>query len=83
MSGDAGRLRAAGRAVGEEVERVAGLAADALRAAGRPASATQQEKLVATLRTAAVDHDAGDVLTRGVLVDDLEPTGFSLLGGLR
>jgi hypothetical protein len=81
LSGDAGRLRAAGRAVADEVERVSGLAADALRAAGRPASAAQQEKIVATLRTAAVDDDAGDVLARGVLVDDLEPTGFSLLGG--
>jgi hypothetical protein len=79
LSGDAARLRAAGRAVGDEVDRVAALAADALRAAGRPASAAQQEKIVATLRTAAVDDDAGDVLARGVLVDDLEPTGFSLL----
>ena len=72
MSGDAGRLRAAGR--------VAALVADALRTAGRPVSAAQQEKIVATLRTAAVDDDAGEALTRGVLVDDLEPTGFSLLG---
>jgi len=80
LSGDAGRLRAAGRAVADEVDRVAGLAADALQAAGRPASAAQQEKIVATLRTAAVDDDAGDVLARGVLVDDLESTGFSLLG---
>ena len=80
MSGDAGRLREAGRALADEVDRVAGLAADALRAAGRPASAAQQEKLVATLRTAAVDDDAGDLLARGVLADDLEATGFSLLG---
>ncbi|HKN37476.1 MAG TPA: hypothetical protein VJ456_00040 [Acidimicrobiia bacterium] len=80
MSGDAGRLRAAGRALAEAIDRVAALAADALRAAGRPVSAAQQEKIVATLRTAAVDDDAGEALTRGVLVDDLEPTGFSLLG---
>jgi hypothetical protein len=80
MSGDAGRLRDAGRAVAEEVDRVTGLAAEVLRAAGRPASATQQEKIVATLRTAAVDDEAGDVLARGVLVEELESTGFSLLG---
>jgi hypothetical protein len=80
MSGDAGRLRETGRALVDEVDRVARLAADALRAAGRPASAAQQEKLVATLRTAAVDDDAGDLLARGVLADDLEATGFSLLG---
>ena len=80
MSGDAGRLRDAGRALAEEVDRVAGLGADVLRAAGRPASAAQQEKIVATLRTAAVDDEAGDALARGVLVEELESTGFSLLG---
>ena len=80
MSGDAGRLRDAGRALAEAVDRVAGLGADVLRAAGRPASASQQEKIVATLRTAAVDDEAGDALARGVLVEELESTGFSLLG---
>jgi hypothetical protein len=80
MSGDASRLRDAGRDVAGEVERVTGLAADVLRAAGRPASVAQQEKIVATLRTAAVDDAAGDALARGVLVEELESTGFSLLG---
>jgi hypothetical protein len=80
MSGDVGRLRDASRGVAEEVDRVAGLAADVLRAAGRPVSAAQQEKIVATLRTAAVDDEAGDALARGVLVEELESTGFSLLG---
>ena len=79
LSGDAGRLREAGRALAGEVDRVATLAADALRAAGRPATAAQQEKLASTLRTAAVDDAAGDLLARGVLVDDLDATGFSLL----
>jgi hypothetical protein len=80
LSGDAGRLRDAGRALADEVDRVAGLGAEVLRAAGRPASAAQQEKIVSTLRTAAVDDDAGDALARGVLVEELESTGFSLLG---
>jgi hypothetical protein len=79
LSGDAGRLRDAGRALAGEVDRVAALAGDALRAAGRPATAAQQEKLASTLRTAAVDDAAGDLLARGVLVDDLDATGFSLL----
>ncbi|HET9770985.1 MAG TPA: hypothetical protein VFS16_08870 [Acidimicrobiia bacterium] len=79
LSGDAGRLRDAGRALSDEIDRVAALAADALRDAGRPATAAQQEKLAATLRTAAVDDAAGDVLARGVLVDDLDATGFTLL----
>jgi hypothetical protein len=80
MSGDAGRLRDAGRALAEEVDRVVRLSGDVLRGAGRPASAAVQEKIVATLRTAAVDNDAGDALARGVLVEELESTGFSLLG---
>ena len=80
LSGDAGRLRDAGRALAEEIDRVATLAAEVLQSAGRPVSAAQQEKLASTLRTAAIDDEAGEVLTRGVLVDDLEPTGFSLLG---
>ena len=80
LSGDAGRLREAGRSLADEIERVGGLAAGALRDAGRPATAAQQEKLAATLRTAAIDDAAGDVLARGVLADDLAATGFSLLG---
>jgi hypothetical protein len=80
LSGDAGRLRDAGRALADEVDRVAGLGAEVLRAAGRPASAAQQEKIASTLRTAAVDDEAGDALARGVLVEELESTGFSLLG---
>lgn len=79
LSGDAGRLRDAGRALSDEIDRVGGLAADALRDAGRPATAAQQEKFAATLRTAAIDDAAGDVLAGGVLVDDLDATGFSLL----
>ena len=80
MAGDASGLRDASRGLADEVDRVAGLAADVLRDAGRPVSAAQQEKIVATLRTAAVDDEAGDVLARGVLVEELESTGFSLLG---
>ena len=82
MSGDAGRLRAAGRALSAEIDRVAALAADALLSAGRPASPAQQERFASTLRTAAVDETAGEALARGVLADDLDPTGFSLLGSL-
>jgi hypothetical protein len=80
LSGDAGRIRDAGRALAEEIDKVSALAAEVLQSAGRPVSAAQQEKLASTLRTAAIDDAAGEVLTRGVLVDDLEPTGFSLLG---
>ena len=80
LAGDAGGLRDAGRALAEEIDRVAALAAEELQAVGRPVSSAQQEKLVSTLRTAAIDDEAGEVLSRGVLVDELAPTGFSLLG---
>jgi len=80
MPGDASGLRDASRAMADEVERVAGLAAGVLQGAGRPVSAAQEEKIVATLRTAAVDDGAGDDLARGVLVEELQSTGFSLLG---
>ncbi len=80
LAGDAGGLRDAGRTLAEEIDRVAALAAEELAAAGRPVSGAQQEKFVSTLRTAAIDDEAGEVLSRGVLVDELEPTGFSLLG---
>ena len=82
MSGDAGRLREAGRVLSDEIDRFAALAAAALQSAGRPASAAQQEKFASTLRTAAVDDAAGEALVRGVLVDELGATGFSLLGSL-
>ena len=81
MSGDASRLRDAGRALSDEIDHVAGLAADVLNDAGRSASAAQQEKISGTLRTAAIDDAAGDALARGVLVDELEATGFSLVSG--
>jgi hypothetical protein len=81
LSGDAGRLREAGRALSDEIDRVGGLAAGALRDAGRPASAAQQEKIAGSLRTAAIDDAAGDALARGVLVDELEATGFNLVSG--
>ncbi|HYH51022.1 MAG TPA: hypothetical protein VEG38_15855 [Acidimicrobiia bacterium] len=80
LAGDAGRLRDAGRDLAEEVDRVAALAAEVLQGAGRPVSAAQQEKIVSSLRTAAVDDEAGDALARGVLVDELDSTGFLLLG---
>jgi len=82
LSGDAGRLREASRALSVEIDRVATLAADALRSAGRPGTAAQQEKLASTLRTAAVDDGAGEALARGVLADELGATGFSLLGSV-
>jgi hypothetical protein len=74
LAGDAGGLREAGRALGEEVERVTGRAAGFLERA----SPVQRERIAATLRAAAADEAGADLLRRGVLVEDLEPAGFGL-----
>src|SRR5205814_1985898 len=44
--------------------------------------ATHAERLAATLRAAATDEEAGELLKRGRLVSDLDPSGFDLAGGL-
>ena len=74
--GEPGELREATRAEAGEVQALAGQAASILRAAGRGGSATQEERLAATLRAAAVDAEAGDLLRRGVLTEELSPAGF-------
>lgn len=76
LEGDAGGLRLAGRALSDEVERVAGRAAGFL---DNP-SPVQRERITATLRAAAADEAGADLLRRGVLVEDLEPAGFGLEG---
>jgi hypothetical protein len=72
LRGDASRMRDAGRALGEAVDHLAARAADA--------SAAVRDAVVATLRAAAVDTDAGDLLKRGVLVSEIDPSGFGLEG---
>ncbi|MGH8999322.1 MAG: hypothetical protein ACRDY7_08025, partial [Acidimicrobiia bacterium] len=72
LSGDASGLRQAGRALADEIERVADLAAAELPGP----SAAQRDRIVATLRAAAADPEAADLLRRGVLARDLEAAGF-------
>ena len=84
LTGDASRLREAGRGLAEELDRVAGRAAEVLREAGRQPGVTHLERIRDTLRAAAADPEVGELLRRGVLVADAEPAGFGLggLGGL-
>lgn len=72
LRGDASRLRAAGRALADAVQALAGHAP--------PVSAAVRDDITATLRAAAVDEAGGALLRRGVLVTDLEPAGFGLEG---
>ncbi len=72
LRGDASKLRPAGRAVADAVE--------ALAAHAEPVSPAIRDAIVATLRAAAADTAAAHVIKRGVLVNELEPTGFGLEG---
>ena len=74
--GDPAELREATRAENREVQALAAQAGSILRGAGRGGSATQEERLAATLRAAAVDTEAADWLRRGVLTEELSPAGF-------
>src|SRR5437764_770053 len=74
--GDPAELREATRAENREAQALAPPAGSILRGAGRGGSATQEERLAATLRAAAVDTEAADWLRRGVLTEELSPAGF-------
>jgi hypothetical protein len=74
--GDPAELREASRAEGAEVQALAGQARSILTDAGRGGSPTQEERLATTLRAAAVDPEAGDLLRRGVLTAELSAAGF-------
>ena len=74
--GDPAELRDASRAENTEVQALAAQAASILRGAGRGGTAVHEERLAATLRAAAVDPVAGDLLRRGVLAEELNPAGF-------
>jgi len=63
------------RAIGAVVEA----AAKVLEEHGHPVNKTTADRLDATLRAAAADPEEGELLRRGVLARDLDPSGF---GGL-
>ena len=75
LEGDAGSLREASRAQRDEVERLAAAAAELLGGEGG-----QADRLRATLQAAATDPAAGELLRRGRLVAELDPSGFGIEG---
>jgi hypothetical protein len=81
--GDPAQLRAA---LGAEREAVAQLTSEAeliLRDGGHTVSAATQSRIADTLRAAAVDDDARELLAAGRLSGDLEPGGgFDLLAAM-
>jgi hypothetical protein len=78
-SGDAERLRGA---QAELAQRVRTLVGEAEQAVGRPLSADAEQRLATLLRAAAVDPETAPLLQRGVLAEEIEPSGFDALAGL-
>jgi hypothetical protein len=76
QGGDADELRAAARAEREAVNGLVAAALDVLREAGHPATDASRDRVAATLHAAAADPDAADLVRRGHLTHDLDPSGF-------
>ncbi|MBV8985192.1 MAG: hypothetical protein JO248_12225 [Acidimicrobiia bacterium] len=74
--GDPDELREATKAEAGEVRALAGQARSILAETGRGDSAAQEERLATTLRAAAVNDLAADLLRRGVLTEELSAAGF-------
>ncbi|HXG76179.1 MAG TPA: hypothetical protein VNJ53_06385, partial [Gaiellaceae bacterium] len=64
-------------------ERVRALVSLAEEASGQALSVALEQRLATTLRQAALDPQAAELLQRGVLQHELEPAGFERLAGLR
>jgi len=65
--GDPGELREATKAEAGEVQVLAAQARSILTETGRGGSPAHEDRLASTLRAAAVDAEAGDLLRRGTL----------------
>ena len=72
LRGDASKMRTAGREVSDAI--------DALAERIEPASAAVRDAVVSTLRVAAAEPAARELLKRGTLTTELEPGGFGLEG---
>lgn len=73
-SGDADELRVAQR---ELTERVAALVREA------DLSDAMEQRLGVLLRAAAIDPESAELLRRGVLADEIEPSAFDALAGMK
>jgi len=80
MGGDASGLRHARTAHEEAQQEVADLATAELGQHGHGATTATRDRVLDTLRAAAVDDDARAVLRAGRLVEDLRATGLETLG---
>jgi hypothetical protein len=80
LAGDASELRDATRTLADRAAALADDAAEALAAAGRPATPATYDRIMATVRAAATDDELGEQLAVGMLTEDAEAAGFGLEG---
>ena len=67
----------------ELTDRITTLVRHAERAARRPISESMEQRIVVLLRAAASDPDSAALLRRGVLSEEVQPTAFDALAGMR
>ena len=79
-AGDPEELRTAQAELGE---RVRSLARDAEEAVGQPVSDPMEQRLAVLLRAAAIAPDSAELLRRGVLAEEVEPSAFDALAGMK
>jgi hypothetical protein len=77
------RLRAATSAEREALRKLTQHAHDVLEAAGQRPTPTVLERIAATLRSAALDLRGRELLAAGMLVEELESSGFGAFEGMR
>jgi hypothetical protein len=77
--GGATELRVATRTERQTVARLVDAAVEVLRAAGHPATDATRDRIGATLHAAAADPAAAELVGRGRLTHDLDPSGFGAL----
>jgi len=72
----AAELRAAARAEREAVTSLVVASLEVLRQAGHPTTDATRDRVAATLHAAAADPAAAELVRRGRLTHDLDPSGF-------
>jgi hypothetical protein len=80
--GGAAALRAATRAEREAVAGLVAAAVEVLESTGHAPTEATRDRVAATLHAAAADSAAAELVRRGRLTHDLDPTGFGTPDGL-
>jgi hypothetical protein len=80
---EAGQLRSATAAERQAVRGLTQNAQEVLTAAGQRPSSAVLERIAATLRSAALDQRGRELLAAGMLVEELESTGFGAFEGMK